>query len=593
VAAARETPLVTGVRSELAQAGIELAGPGADGALVLADLSGLSVRASRELVRTLHLERHRSLSVWRRGAETFFGPWAEPLRTACWNCCLLRFSDTLAPGDSDLVEADAATTRAVAENVVLAVRYPQLTAYGCVVADDGFASALHSVLPMPWCEVCGGAAELTAFHSASATQSVVVPEDVRVLADTRGGIVRRLLVFAGDSADAPALPVSASALVGGYRQGAVWRPAFTGEGKGATRESAVRSAIGEGIERYSASLWDPASLTRASLNQLDKHAFDPRWLVLYEDTQYAQPDFPFVPFDPDLPLYWAQGTWLDSGKRVQLPAIATYMHFPADAAERFAQTTSNGLAAGTTFEDAALRALYELIERDAFMLFWLARRPALRIAENGGDPVTRRALLEVERLGARTELYLLDAGTEHPTVVCLGLGDGRSWPGATIGLCAHADIGIAVQRAVLEHGHAGAYIRRLMLEGRHEGISSTEQVVTGLDHALYYVPPARAAALEPLRSGTERPATVAELRSRYRQEASLAACAARLRDAGVRAAVVDVTSPDVALAPLRVVRAFGTYMQPIDFGTANRRLKSPRLEALLSGRAATEPHPLA
>jgi ribosomal protein S12 methylthiotransferase accessory factor len=156
--------------------------------------------------------------------------------------------------------------------------------------------------------------------------------------------------------------------------------------------------------------------------------------VLYDDAQYARTDFPFAPFDPKKPIHWTRGRWLDTGEVVQLPALATHMHFPAEAAERFGQTTSNGLAAGATFEDAALGALYELIERDAFMLFWLARRPALRLAANGCSDVSRRALREVERLGARTELYLLDAGTQHSTVVCLGLGDGRSWPGVTIGL---------------------------------------------------------------------------------------------------------------------------------------------------------------
>ena len=588
VASVRETRLIAQVRERLATVGIELAGRPAPGALMVVDLSGLDAASCRALVEELHAQRLRSLPLWRSANETFFGPWTEPLHTACWSCCVSRLG--LDPVGDELGE-DAATTRAVAENISLAARHPHLLATGCVVTDDG-NSELHSVLPMPWCDVCGGAAQLDTLHVARLQQSSVVPIEVQLLADTRGSVVKRVLVFDGDTNEAPTMPLAASALVGPYRHGTQSRRDFSGEGKGATRDGAIRSAIGEAIERYSASIWDPATLTRASLTNLGPDAFDPRWLVLYDETQYNRSGFPFARFDESAALDWVEGTWLDTREAVHLPALATFMHFEAEAGERFAQVTSNGLAAQSTFEGAALAALYELMERDAFMLYWLAQRPALRIDPSGCDQVTSRALHEVGRLGANCELYLLDVGTKHPTIVCLGLGDGSTWPGATIGLSAHAVVDAALQHAVLEHGHAGAYIRRLMLEGRHEAIDGADQVLTGLDHALYYVPADRVRALDSFRSGAES-VTLAELRSRYHQEATLDACVAALGESGIRTAAADVTSPDVALAPLRVVRAFGVYMQPIHFGTGNTRLQNPRLDSLLAGPAASEPHPLA
>ena len=590
VAVIRQTPLMGRVANELSARGIRLDQSAADGAFALMDLSGLDTETSRQLLRAVDGSGCRSMSVWKRGVETFYGPWVEP-HTACWNCCRLRFSDSISGEDGAIVKDDPHTALVIAENVLIAVRYPAVAAYGCVLVEDSRMSTLHFVVPMPWCDVCGGAAEATVRGDAPLTQSLLVPDELRILADPRGGILKKLFIFDG-GLESPAVPSCCSAVIGVYQEGGVSRAGFNGEGKGATKEAAVWSAIGEGIERYAASLWDASVLIHASFHELGEQAFDPRWLVLYDEEQYARKEFPFAPFDPVTPMYWTSGHWLDTGEKVWIPALATYMHFPARASERFGQTTSNGLAVGATFEDAALRALYELIERDAFMLFWLARRPALRLAEYGCDAVTHRALREVERLGARTELYVIDTGTQHPTVVCLGLGDGRSWPGATIGLGTHADPDIALQRAVLEHGHCGPYIRRLMREGRHDNILTSEDVLTGLDHSLYYVQPVRAAALDPFRSDTEAPASLADLRSTFRQDATLTNCVARLRDAGIRAAAVDVTSPDVALAPVRVVRAFGTYMQPIHFGTANRRLKNPRLERLLLTGVETNPHPI-
>ncbi|MDP9074107.1 MAG: YcaO-like family protein [Actinomycetota bacterium] len=590
----RTTPLVERVLEEVTRLGVGLVDSNVDGAFVLADLSGLDTEAAIDLLAPVHAGGHRSLSIWNRGGERFLGPWAEPRRSSCWNCCRLRFFDSVVGDGRTAIEPGPDAVRVLARNVLLAVRYPDLAPAGCVLVDDGVTSTLHSVVPMPWCELCGGAVEMIASSPAPPTRSLLVPTELRLLADPRGGIVRHLYILDGQGrVDALALPRCASATIGPYDAGGISFPSSNGEGKGATMEAAVGSAIGEGLERYAASLWDPAALLYKSFDELGDQAFDPRELVLYDREQYATPGFAFAPFDPGRAMHWVAGRWLDTGDPVALPALATYMNFPVEWRDQFGQTSSNGLAAGASFEDAARRALYELIERDAFMLAWLAKRPGVRLGDDGCDAVTAQALEEVHRVGARTELYLVDVGTEHPTVVCLGLGDGQSWPGVTVGLAAHADVDVALQRAVLEHGHCGSYIQRLMREDRHREIVAPAQVTTGLDHALYYIDPSRATALDAFRAGAGSPVPLAEMRARYRHRPTLAACVAALARAGIRAAAVDVTSPDVALAPIRVVRAFGTYMQPIHFGVGNERLRNPRLQRWLSGPAESSPHPLA
>jgi ribosomal protein S12 methylthiotransferase accessory factor len=405
--------------------------------------------------------------------------------------------------------------------------------------------------------------------------------------------VRRILLFDCDGSDAPILPICCTALIAPHSYGNKRELAHKGEGKGATQDDAARSAIGEGVERYAASIWQLSKLIYASFDELGRRAFDPNWLVLYDDDQYARMDFPYVRFDAQQPIYWKCGRWLDTDEEVQLPAIATYLNFPSVDAERFGQTTSSGLAAGSTFEDAALRALYELIERDAFMLIWLAKRPALRVAVDGAEAVTQQAILEAERLGARIELYLIDVGTGHPTMICVGLGDGNSWPAVTIGLGTHANVDIALQKAVFEHGHYGLYMRRLMREGEHKKISDRKDVLTNLDHGLYYIDPEHSSALGCFRADAGNQALLEDLRRKYRHEAKLTACVSSLAEVGVRAAAVDVTPPDIRLSPIRVVRAFGTYMQPIHFGSVNRRLKNPRLECLLWNGVEINPHPIA
>jgi ribosomal protein S12 methylthiotransferase accessory factor len=105
----------------------------------------------------------------------------------------------------------------------------------------------------------------------------------------------------------------------------------------------VRGAIGEGLERYAASLWHPSALTCAPFSELGDRAFDPQWLVLYDEAQYARQGFAYARLDANRPIYWTAGQWLDTGEQVMLPALATYLNFPAAPADRFGQTTSRQL----------------------------------------------------------------------------------------------------------------------------------------------------------------------------------------------------------------------------------------------------------
>jgi ribosomal protein S12 methylthiotransferase accessory factor len=118
-----------------------------------------------------------------------------------------------------------------------------------------------------------------------------------------------------------------------------------------------------------------------------------------------------------------------------------------------------------------------------------------------------------------------------------------------------------------------------------------DEVRTLTDHALYYAPAERAQACEFLRRGDQIAIPLGDLAEP--REISLDACLAGLKTAGIRVAVKDLTSPDVAASPFRVARALGPDIQPIDFGFELRRLGNPRLQARLAGPLNPHPHPVA
>jgi ribosomal protein S12 methylthiotransferase accessory factor len=586
VALTGETRLVERTTHLLTSAGFEITSPNQDSDFVFSDLSDLpdhdSIRMANEWMR----RGRRSISIWRRGEEILLGPITAPRKSACWHCAQQRLADSL---DYEVagVEDHPALAKAIVENIILAVRYPEVAGYGCLVSISQ-SIVLHTISPMPWCPTCGGVSQSP---WPPINHSLLVPEQFRPVADPRAGPLKHLFIFGGSPDDSPDMPICASCVMALPLPDIGKKRILHGEGKGETREHAIISAIGEGIEHYSASLWNRSELTRGSAETLGNRVFDPQWLVHYDAEQYALRNFPYRPLAPDTVLLWARGCWLDTGAPVLVPAQATYLGFNDDELT-FGQTTSSGLAAGNSFEDAALRALYELIERDSFMLHWLAGLAGERIDPDGCDGATKQALEEASRLGAETEVYLLDVGVGCPTVICLGFGDGDSWPGATIGLGTHADVEVALRKAVFEHGHYGPYMRRLMREGKHQNIVAPEDVLNSVDHGLYYCHTQNAGQLSSLRQPNTS-INLPALRKRYRDEANLTVCTARLLESGIRAAAVDVTTSDILAAGLRVVRAVGTYAQPIHFGYGCERRNNPRLKTLAKTNIQTSPHPIA
>ncbi len=604
--------------------------------LIIASLAGDELLLLRSLAHFAHGAQIQSLFGYLDGLDAVVGPVVVPGQTACWNCVRLRqLATSDHPEAAHALEASLLSERPRArprtylapmapllghllalEAVKIVSHYTPSHLVGRLLVQNlvTLETTLHTVIRMPWCEICGGAIAGGALPGGSTREpqgttegsassllrlnEVANPGDLRKLlagwVDSRTGIIKQLVVDAPQASE-PELPITSHAILASYTEG-VYSPSGSemGSGKGLTAVEAMIGAVGEAIERYSASRYRKVDLYRSALNDLNGDSLDPRWLCLYDDAQYAQPNFPFARFDPNRPIEWIRGYWLDTGGAVWVPALLAYFDFRASPEERFCQVTSNGLAAGVSIEDAALRAALETVERDAFMIAWRAERPGRKLLlDNTIEPDIHEVVRQLRERGVEIELFLLDAGLPIPTVMCLGVGDGKRWPSFTVALAAHLSPRTAARRAILEQGHVGPYLARLMLDVERTIPAQPEEVRTLIDHALYYAPADRGRALDFLRTGCARPIPFVELAEP--PDVSLGTCIRRLHTGGVRLAIADVTSPDLTASPFRVARALGVDMQPIDFGFGLRRLACSRLRGLLVGGQDLNrhPHPLA
>jgi ribosomal protein S12 methylthiotransferase accessory factor len=553
------------------------------------------------------------------GLFAVMGPVVIPGETACWSCARQR--RVACSDDPRLVRArhDALLAARVprrervalgpsagvlghalalaAEDVLTNGRASRLAGKIARIDLVSLESSLHAVLPMPVCAMCGGARALP-----GAAESAARLDDARDLdelyamlpgvVDSHTGIVRRVRVGSPDSPHVVDLPATASAALGAYSPCAFHdhpTEPDEGSGKGATTVRAVIGAVAEAVERYSARWVDPRAIVRAPAAELDGDSISPARLSHYPESRYREPDFPFARIGPAAPLDWVRGLWLDTGDPVYLPALPVYYDYHVPPAEQFCQVTSNGLAAGPTLEEAYRRATLELIERDAFTISWIARRPGRRIAlDDSVDLHVRELARRLAVEAGRLSLHLLDAGLGVPTVLCVTFGDGVRWPGAAVSIAAHPSPRRAIEGALLEHGQGGPHYRRLLEEGKTAIPLTPDDVHTLVDHAAYYFPVSRAKAFGFLERGPlVRAADLAEP-----ADASLAAVIARVRAAGLRVAGVDLTSPDLLGTPFRVARAIGPDFQQIHFGHRLARLANPRLVSMCPRGFNPDPHPL-
>jgi ribosomal protein S12 methylthiotransferase accessory factor len=313
-------------------------------------------------------------------------------------------------------------------------------------------------------------------------------------------------------------------------------------------------------------------------------------MPLYTHEQYARQGFPYVPFDPAIPHPWIQGRWLGSGRPVWVPAIFVYLSFTLRSDHLICDGTSNGLAAGPDFEEAALAATMELVERDAFLAAWLTGRPGRRLLHAALAPALRRVINRIEASGCAVEIYLLPTAAAGTTAMCLSLGDGQRWPGVSLGLAADLDPSVAIRQAVLELAQTGPYLARMVQSATLPPLETPASVHTMLDHAAYYFPAERAVAFDRLRRH-DQPVTHLPLTDQSSGR-SLAACASVLDAAGINVALVDVTSPDVATGPFRVVRAVSPDLQPLSYGYGLERQRVARLRALGPTLETPSIHPI-
>lgn len=444
----------------------------------------------------------------------------------------------------------------------------------CRLADPGFRAGdlaievepgqvrQHPVLPLP---------------DSTARPRTHRPED---LIDPETGLILRTRRIAHH----PSVPASLQTVqadVCTLRRVCRWANNTSCQGSSFGDPDAARAAaIGEAAERYCGNILDTLPIEHGSWTALSRRPIgrllDPHDLVLYSADQYAAPGFPFVELTADLPVHWVPGKSLTRGEDVWVPASMVYVNW-FTAGHAGAAVTNfcpfAGIAAGPTLDYAVCSALEEVIERHATMVWWLNAQPlpALRLTtellapwqELVTDSGQRPSVIPLENefgvpvaagvLANDTERLLTIGFSARPGIVAASL---KAWTesltlqeGARDLLPADGRHWAAMRRGEL-NGRSFKPWRadRRYLDDFRPDMHDCDDLM--VQQQVYLDP----RAIEQVRHLIERPATRTAAEVPSVPERSVDAYRQRVEALGLEVIVVDITSPDVASAGLRVVR---------------------------------------
>lgn len=190
-----------------------------------------------------------------------------------------------------------------------------------------------------------------------------------------------------------------------------------GSGRASDPRLAITKAQAEAWERMG---WAAAKGLLEAPAQALRDYIRPQELVAYSQAQYASPRFAFAPFRPERTCLWREAVDAMTGRAHAVLAECVHaLHgFPPDYQTlAYTQASTSGVAAGTSADDALMRATLELIERDAFLCAWLAGEAPVRVSPESLPRSVQVRILELQQAGLETGVF--DISTAWAPVLAL------------------------------------------------------------------------------------------------------------------------------------------------------------------------------
>lgn len=346
---------------------------------------------------------------------------------------------------------------------------------------------------------------------------------------------------------------------------------------------AYDKAIAEATERHAYHHYRHDLCRRARYGDFPRMC-NPDDLLGYLPSQYGAAAFPFARLVPDEEYLWIEAASLITGDKHWVPAELVFDKdsMPINGTRKaLSMAMSSGCASGISAAHAQENALFELLERDAFLHHWFAQRGGHRITHTSLPDTIQHRIARLTERGCLISVQLLDLGTE-PTWLCIAQHEKTHFTavGASAGSCAAR----AIESALAEVESA-AYSR--LRQPYTETIRARDVALPHEHSDLYASKPYFRKADALLQCQRE----ISFEQARLLCSDSYQKLTQKLEQAGFEALWINLSLADAPITlagkPLFSGRAFIPGLIPLTFGAARMPLAMDRHHL----RAARFPHP--
>ena len=236
---------------------------------------------------------------------------------------------------------------------------------------------------------------------------------------------------------------------------------------GFTWEDACAKAIGECVERYCCASYHWDELVFASKEELGDGAVGMDDMQIFAYEQYESLDFPFPRWDPRQRIHWTSGESLLTGEERHVPSALVYIPYRPrsrnDTFDMVGLSVSSGQACHTDRTKALLSGIYEVVERDAFMIRWLRQLPPVRV-DFKASPVVAD-LFDRHFRGSHLSFEVFDITLDVgiPTMLALATGRSKRGPIVAVGAASSLVEHRAIIKALQECYQGMVWARDLLI----------------------------------------------------------------------------------------------------------------------------------
>lgn len=230
-----------------------------------------------------------------------------------------------------------------------------------------------------------------------------------------------------------------------------------------SEELAYLKCLAETIERYTCTVYKKNHLTYGNYKKLNKKAFPIEKYSGFSEEQKQLSENSMFRFDENTNTYWVWVNSLSQNKKFLVPAHLVYYNYKfIDGEKAIYVPISTGAAGGGCLAAAIVRGIFEIIERDSFIIAYLNKVSCPKIKLKAIKDKRVKQLLEVARR-YRLDVHIIDLTSDLtiPSFATILVDKTGIGSGVLTGLKSHIDPIEAIIGSFEETLHTRCWMRQI------------------------------------------------------------------------------------------------------------------------------------